>query len=82
MLIKMMRPMQEVGLYHGVYRIVLVLTLIPDSIVEGLFPMVSRLAVESKECMNKVLEQSFKILLIMVIPLVAGLILLPKMSSV
>lgn len=74
-LIKMMRPMQEVGLYHGVYRIVLVLTLIPDSIVEGLFPMVSRLAVESKECMNKVLEQSFKILLIMVIPLVAGLIL-------
>lgn len=73
-LIKTIRSAAEVGIFHGAYRIILVLTLIPQSINQALFPMISRLAVESRGSLNKVLERSFKVLLIIVIPLVAALV--------
>ncbi|MGB9715794.1 MAG: flippase [Thermodesulfovibrionales bacterium] len=69
-LIKLMRTRAEVGIYHGPYRIILTLVLVPQSITEAIFPMISRLAVESKEAVSQVLEKSFKFMLIMVIPLV------------
>jgi O-antigen/teichoic acid export membrane protein len=68
-LIKLMRSRTEVGLYHGPYRIILTLVLIPQSITEALFPMISRLASESRESMSQALEKSFKFMLVMVIPL-------------
>jgi O-antigen/teichoic acid export membrane protein len=77
-LIKMMRTASEVGIFHGAYRIILVLTLIPQSINQALFPMISRLAVESQNSLSQLLERIVKILLIMVIPLVASLILLSE----
>ncbi len=67
-LIKLMRSRAEVGIYHGPYRIILTLVLVPQSITEALFPMISRLAVESKDAVSQVLERSFKFMLIMVIP--------------
>ncbi|MGQ9569929.1 MAG: flippase [Thermodesulfovibrionales bacterium] len=68
-LIKLMRSRAEVGIYHGPYRIILTLVLVPQSITEAIFPMISRLAVESKDAVSQVLERSFKFMLIMVIPL-------------
>lgn len=77
-LIKMMRPIREVGIYHGAYRIILVLVLIPDSLTDALFPMISRLATESKTSLGALLEKTFKSLLIIVIPFVAMLIYFSK----
>ena len=77
-LIKMMRPIAEVGIYHGAYRIILVLALIPESITDALFPMISKLAMESKDSLGTLLEKTFKSLLIIVIPLVAMLIYFSK----
>jgi O-antigen/teichoic acid export membrane protein len=68
-LIKLMRSATEVGLYHGPYRIILTLVLIPQSITEALFPLISRLASESRNSMSLALEKSFKFMLVMVIPL-------------
>jgi PST family polysaccharide transporter len=68
-LIKLMRSRAEVGIYHGPYRIILTLILIPQSITEALFPMISRLAIESKDSMSQALEKSFKFMLVIVIPL-------------
>lgn len=73
-LIKLIRSRAEVGIYHGPYRIILTLVLVPQSITEAIFPMVSRLAVESKDAVSQVLEKSFKFMLIMVIPLVMVMI--------
>ena len=69
-LIKLMRSPAEVGIYHGPYRIILTMGLIPQSITEALFPMISRLATESKDALSRTLEKSFKFMLVMVIPLV------------
>jgi len=77
-LIKIMRTLTEVGIYHGAYRIILVLMLIPQSLTEALFPMISRLATESKEALGSALERSFKFLLVMVIPLFMMLIFFSK----
>jgi O-antigen/teichoic acid export membrane protein len=77
-LIKTIRSAAEVGIFHGAYRIILVLTLIPQSINQALFPMISRLATESKASLSNLLERSFKMLLIMVIPSVATLVLFSK----
>lgn len=68
-LIKMMRSASEVGLFHGPYRIIVVLNLIPQSITEALFPVFSRIANGSKEAFRLALEKSSKLLLIMAIPL-------------
>lgn len=68
-LIKLMRSRTEVGIYHGPYRIILTLILIPQSVTEALFPMISRLASESKDSMSQALEKSFKFMLVIVIPL-------------
>jgi O-antigen/teichoic acid export membrane protein len=68
-LIKLMRSRAEVGIYHGPYRIILTLVLIPQSITEALFPMISRLAAESKDSLSRALEKSFKFMLVMIIPL-------------
>jgi O-antigen/teichoic acid export membrane protein len=77
-LIKMMRPVAEVGIYHGAYRVILVLALIPESITDALFPMISRLATESRDTLGTLLEKTFKSLLIIVIPLVATLMYFSK----
>jgi PST family polysaccharide transporter len=78
-LIKLMRSRAEVGIYHGPYRIILTLILIPQSITEALFPMISRLAAESKNSMSRALEKSFKSMLVMVIPLAMIMISLSDM---
>jgi O-antigen/teichoic acid export membrane protein len=68
-LIKLMRSRTEVGIYHGPYRIILTLMLIPQSITEAIFPMISRVALKSKDSMSRMLEKSFKFMLIIVIPI-------------
>jgi O-antigen/teichoic acid export membrane protein len=73
-LIKLMRSPAEVGIYHGPYRIILTLILIPQSITEALFPMISRLATKSKDSISLVLEKSFKLMLVIVIPFVIMMI--------
>jgi O-antigen/teichoic acid export membrane protein len=78
-LIKLMRSRAEVGIYHGPYRIILTLVLIPQSITEALFPMISRLAAGSKDSMSLALEKSFKSMLVMVIPLAMIMISLSDM---
>ena len=77
-LLKIMRSASEVGLFYGVYRIILVLTLIPQSINQALFPTISRLAVESKDSLGRLLEKSVKILLLLVIPLVCVVVFLSE----
>lgn len=78
-LIKLMRSPAEVGIYHGPYRIILTLILIPQSITEALFPMISRLATESKDSLSQALEKSFKLMLVMIIPLVMVMIIFSNM---
>jgi len=77
-LIKLMRTLTETGLYHGAYRIIVALMLIPQSITEALFPNLSRAALGSADSLGFLLERCFKLLLILMIPLVTVLIFLSE----
>jgi len=68
--LNLLRTPQEVGIFHGVYRIILIASIIPFNITEALFPIYSRYARDSQESLRIVFEKSFKFLLILVLPLI------------
>jgi O-antigen/teichoic acid export membrane protein len=68
--LQLMRTRQEVGIFHGVYRLILVLLFVPRMITDALFPSFARYADESPEQMAFAFEKSFKFLLILVLPLI------------
>jgi O-antigen/teichoic acid export membrane protein len=69
-ILKLLRTTQEVGLFHGVYRIILIASIIPFNITEALFPIYSRFAKDSQDSLRMAFEKSFKLLFILVLPLV------------
>jgi O-antigen/teichoic acid export membrane protein len=69
-ILKLVRNTQEVALFHGVYRIILIASIIPFNITEALFPIYARLAKDSQGSLRMAFEKSFKLLLILVLPLV------------
>jgi O-antigen/teichoic acid export membrane protein len=68
--LQLMRTRQEVGIFHGVYRVILVILFVPRMITDALFPSFARYAEESSEQMAFAFEKSFKFLLILVLPLI------------
>lgn len=69
-ILKLLRTTQEVGLFHGVYRIILIASIIPFNITEALFPIYSRFAKDSQDSLRIAFEKSFKLLIVLVLPLV------------
>jgi len=77
-ILNLFRTPQEVGIFHGVYRIILIASILPFNITEALFPVYSRYAQDSQEALRVVFEKSFKFLLILVLPLVLVLFVLAQ----
>lgn len=69
-LLKILRTSGEVGLFHGIYRIVMVASFVPRNITDSLFPVLSRYADGRGDSMAIVFEKSFKFLLVLVLPLI------------
>lgn len=64
-----MKTSAEVGLYSSALTLVSSLSIIPTSIMLSLFPMFSEYAKNSNEKLMKLYEKSFKLLIIISIPL-------------
>lgn len=77
-LLQILRTREEVGLFHGVYRIILIILFIPRMITDALFPLFSRYAEESQDAMDFAFMKSFKFLLILVLPLTLVVFLLAQ----
>lgn len=69
-LLKLFRTRAEVGVFHGVYRIIIIAMFIPRDITDSLFPVMSRYAYGPKESITAIFEKSFKIILILTLPLI------------
>lgn len=69
-LLKLFRTREEVGVFHGVYRIIIIAMFIPRDITDSLFPIMSRYADGPKESLSALFEKSFKTILILTLPMI------------
>lgn len=69
-LLKLFRTREEVGVFHGVYRIIIIAMFIPRDITDSLFPIMSRYAYGPKESITAMFAKSFKIILILTLPMI------------
>lgn len=69
-LLKLFRTREEVGVFHGVYRLIIIAMFIPRDITDSLFPIMSRYAHGPKESISAIFEKSFKIILILTLPFI------------
>ena len=74
-ILALLRTKQEVGIFHGIYRIILIASVIPFNITETLFPIFSRYARDSHDSLRMAFEKSFKFLVILVLPLILTIFL-------
>jgi O-antigen/teichoic acid export membrane protein len=70
------RDAKEIGLYSSVQRIQQFIIIIPSMIATASFPIMSRLAHESREQFGIILEKTMTFILIIGIPITAGGVLL------
>jgi O-antigen/teichoic acid export membrane protein len=68
-LLQILRTREEVGIFHGIYRLVLMVLFVPRMITDALFPLFARYSEGSSAAMALSLEKSMKFLLILVLPL-------------
>jgi O-antigen/teichoic acid export membrane protein len=68
-LLQVLRTREEVGIFHGIYRLVLVVLFVPRMITDALFPLFARYSEGSSVAMAVSFEKSMKFLLILVLPL-------------
>jgi len=69
-LLKLLRTRAEVGVFHGVYRFIIIAIFIPRDITDSVFPIMSRYAAGSRESITALFQKSFKIILILTIPMI------------
>jgi O-antigen/teichoic acid export membrane protein len=70
---------EATGLYGAAYRLVLALLFIPIAVNTAVFPVMSRLHINSKNSLKKLTERYFKYMMIIAIPMGIGFtILAPK----
>lgn len=70
---------EATGLYGAAYRLVLALLFIPTAVNTAVFPVMSRLHINSTSSLKKITERYFKFMMIIGIPLAVGLTLVaPK----
>lgn len=63
-----MKSSVEVGLFHGVYKMVQSLTFLAEGATRAIFPVFSRYSVTSKESLQQGYEKSFKFLVLIGLP--------------
>jgi O-antigen/teichoic acid export membrane protein len=68
-LLQVFRTRAEVGIFHGVYRIILALLFIPRMITDALFPVLARYAEDTSGGLSFIFEKAVKSLLILALPL-------------
>jgi O-antigen/teichoic acid export membrane protein len=69
-LLKLFVTRQAIGVFHGIYRVVLTASFIPRNVTDSLFPMMSRNSELNKESVIAIFNKAFKFLLILVLPLI------------
>lgn len=69
-LLKILRNREEVGLFHGIYRIIIVGLFIPRNITDSIFPLFSKYSGKHNVSLNTAFEKSFKFIFILVLPLI------------
>jgi len=73
--LKALSSSADLGLFNGIYRIILQLQFIPRNVTSALFPVFSRLSKGEEELFAKVHYRAVKLLLIGTVPLLAGLLI-------
>jgi len=68
LLLKAFQTNFDVGIFHGAYRIVLNVVSVANSITFAIFPILSRLTVSSEYSLQLVYEKSFKLTLLIGVP--------------
>jgi O-antigen/teichoic acid export membrane protein len=69
LILEYLRNSAEVGAFSGAYRIVDATMVLPVVIVTALFPVMSRKTVAGTEILQQFLSKSFKVLLVMALPI-------------
>jgi O-antigen/teichoic acid export membrane protein len=75
-ILKYARGEAEVGLYSAGYKLISILTLIPVSFTQVIYPIFSDFFTNAKEKLEKALADSLRVLCILSVPLAAGTVLL------
>ncbi|MFA6553697.1 MAG: flippase [Patescibacteria group bacterium] len=71
-MLKMYRSYEEVGYYNAAYNFIFSINFIPTIIISAIFPIMSKLYVESRELLLSMFRYSFKFLVMIAIPLGVG----------
>lgn len=74
-MLSFMKPISDVGVYRLAAKVIEAIIFFPALLVELTMPSFSRFAFNKGEDFNKAFKKTFKILLLMAIPVVAGLII-------
>jgi O-antigen/teichoic acid export membrane protein len=74
-LLKMIRSSAEAGLFQGAYKPVLQLMFIPRKVSAALFPVFSRLFAERSPSLKNIYSDSFRVLIVLMLPMVFAMIL-------
>ena len=76
--LKAMATPTDLGLFNGMYRIILQLQFIPRNVTSALFPVFSRFAGEETSSLSDVHSRSAKFLFTGCVPIVAALLIFPE----
>jgi O-antigen/teichoic acid export membrane protein len=71
-MLKMYGSYEEVGYYNAAYNFIFSINFIPTIIISAIFPIMSKLYVESRELLLSMFRYSFKFLVMIAIPLGVG----------
>jgi O-antigen/teichoic acid export membrane protein len=77
-LLKVLSASAAAGLFQGVYKPILQLMFIPRNISAALFPVFSRFFQNDKASLEKVYRDSFRLMIIIMLPIAIGMIFLSE----
>ncbi len=75
-ILKYVRTDAEVGIFWAGYKFISILTLIPMSFSQVVYPIFSRFYVQAKEKLEKALTDSLRVMTLIAVPLAGGTILI------
>jgi O-antigen/teichoic acid export membrane protein len=75
-MLSMMQSSSEVGIYNAAYKVIENITFFPAMLIGLIFPLTSRYIFTDREKFRSISDKTFKVLLVLIIPIVTGALFL------
>lgn len=75
-MLSMMQSSSEVGIYNAAYKVIENITFFPSMLIGLVFPLTSRYIFTDREKFQNISDKTFKVLLVLIIPIVIGALFL------